>query len=123
MKLVLDSTKTPEENATFYFEKSKKAKKKREGIEKILELSKKKLHFEQEEKKEQHLYDALPPKKWYLKFRWFISSDGFLCIGGKDATTNEILIKKHCDTKDLVFHTDLAGSPFFVIKSEGKDII
>ena len=40
-----------------------------------------------------------------------------MCIGGKDATSNELVIKKHTDKEDLVFHTDMAGSPFFVIKN------
>ena len=43
-------------------------------------------------------------------------------IGGRDATSNEIVIKKHTDADDLVLHTDMAGSPFFVIKSEGRKI-
>ncbi len=43
-----------------------------------------------------------------------------MVIGGRDATTNEILIKKHTDKEDLVFHTDMAGSPFFVIQLKGK---
>lgn len=122
MKLLLDTTKSLEENATVYFEKSKKAKRKLEGIEKTIELTKKKLLQEKEIQKEQKVYLTPPQKKWFMKFRWFISSDGFLCIGGKDATTNEIIIKKHMEKGDLVFHTDLAGSPFFVIKAEGKEI-
>ncbi len=122
MKLILDTAKTLEENAAFYFEKAKKAKKKIEGINKILENTKKKVMYQEEEKKEQRVYDAIPQRKWYMKFRWFISSDGFLCIGGKDATTNEIIIKKHAEKGDLVFHTDLAGSPFFVIQAQMKEI-
>ena len=53
-----------------------------------------------------------------------MSSEEFLCIGGKDATSNEIIIKKHTEKEDLVFHTDMAGSPFFVIKNgqEAKEI-
>ncbi len=41
-------------------------------------------------------------------------------IGGRDATSNEIIIKKHAEKEDVVFHTDMAGSPFFVVKTEGK---
>lgn len=122
MKLILDTTKTLEENAALYFERSKKAKGKLKGIAASIALSQKKLKYEVVEPKEQKKYLEPPQKKWYMKFRWFISSDGFLCIGGRDATTNEILIKKHCEKGDLVFHTDLAGSPFFIIKSEGKEI-
>ncbi|MHC1637518.1 MAG: NFACT family protein, partial [Candidatus Nezhaarchaeales archaeon] len=30
------------------------------------------------------------PRHWYERFLWFKSSDGFLVIGGKDATQNEV---------------------------------
>jgi len=77
--------------------------------------------IEEEEKLEvKKVEKAKPEKKWYEKFRWFTSSEGFLCIGGRDATTNEIVIKKHTNPDDLVFHTEIPGSPFFVIKTEGK---
>ncbi|MFT4311763.1 MAG: NFACT RNA binding domain-containing protein [Candidatus Woesearchaeota archaeon] len=61
-------------------------------------------------------------REWYEKFRWFYASNGMLVIGGRDATTNEIVIKKHTQTGDLVFHTDMAGSPFFVIKADSQQI-
>tara|TARA_Y100000034_G_scaffold97773_1_gene119522 strand:+ start:1130 stop:3061 length:1932 start_codon:yes stop_codon:yes gene_type:complete len=60
------------------------------------------------------------PKKWYEKFHWFNTSNGLLAVGGRDATSNEILVKKHLEVRDLVFHTSLAGSPFFVLKG-GQD--
>ena len=56
-------------------------------------------------------------RKWYEKFRWFESSDGFLVIGGRDATSNEIVVKKHVEPNDVVFHADVQGAPFFVIKN------
>jgi predicted ribosome quality control (RQC) complex YloA/Tae2 family protein len=88
------------------------------NIKKLKELEEKKdkLAAEEEEK--------LPERKkeWYEKFRWFISSKGFLVLGGRDATSNEIVIKKHTEANDLVLHTDMAGSPFFVIKSDKKTI-
>ena len=64
-----------------------------------------------------------PRKKWYEKFRWFNSSDGFLIIGGRDAATNEIIFKKYLDPYDLVFHTNFPGSPLVIIKNpENKEI-
>src|SRR3989344_3646027 len=127
-RLALDLTKGIEENAAVYFEKAKKAKKKIEGAEAALNESLKKIK-ELEGKKEKQVLekakqDKLKERKaeWYEKFRWFISSEGFLVIGGRDATSNEVVIKKHLDANDLVLHTDMAGSPFFVIKSGGKQI-
>lgn len=121
MRLNLDIRKSLEKNASAYFEKAKKDKKKLEGAKKIVEKYKKKLSSLEEERIEKKVVVKKKIKKdWYEKFRWFFSSDGFLVIGGRDATTNEIVIKKYTDKDDLVFHTDMAGSPFVVIKREGK---
>ena len=128
MRLVLDLTKNIDENAAYYFERAKKVKKKIEGAEEALNASMKKLKEIElakekatlEKTKEAKLKER--KKEWYEKFRWFVSSEGFLLIGGRDATSNEVVIKKHTESNDLVFHTDMAGSPFFVIKSENKKI-
>ncbi|MBU1202019.1 MAG: DUF814 domain-containing protein [Nanoarchaeota archaeon] len=124
MKITLDFRKTVEENAADYFEKAKKSKKKLEGAKKALQKSLERLR-ETEEKAvliEQPKIKKIKKSEWFEKFRWFVSSDGLLVIGGRDATTNEIVIKKYTEKGDLVFHTDMAGSPFVVIKSEGKKI-
>ena len=125
-RLVLDLTKSIDENAAAYFEKAKKIKKKAEGAEKALNESIRKLH-EFGLKREKMLLEKSKQEKsrerkseWFEKFRWFISSEGFLVIGGRDATSNEIVIKKHSAPDDLVFHTDMAGSPFFIVKGEGR---
>ena len=127
-KLTLDLTKSIDENAAVYFEKAKKIKKKIEGAEAALNENLKKLK-ELESKKEKLQLERSRQEKikerkheWYEKFRWFISSEGLLVIGGRDATSNEVVIKKHTDANDIVFHTDMAGSPFFVVKSEGRQI-
>ncbi|MGM5485134.1 MAG: NFACT RNA binding domain-containing protein [Nanobdellota archaeon] len=123
MKITIDLDQTVEQNASDYFDKAKRMKKKLEGARTALEKSKEKLEKkEEEEPAEEEERTILRKKQWYEKFRWFFTSEGFLCIGGRDATTNEIVVKKHTDKDDLIFHTDMAGSPFFVIKSEGKEI-
>ena len=125
MKVELFLDKSVEENASVYFEKSKKLKKKIKGALEAVEVHKNKLKkLEKEKAREKEDYEKNKEvklkKEWYEKFRWFFSSENFLVIGGRDATTNEIVIKKHTDKNDIVFHTDLAGSPFFVIKTENK---
>lgn len=125
MKLTLDLSKSPEQNSAMYYEKAKKAKRKLEGAEKALAESRKKLEKliqkkQLEEEKVQKSAAKSREKKWYEKFRWFMSSEGMLVVGGRDATTNEIIIKKHTNPDDVVFHTDMAGSPFFVVKAEDK---
>lgn len=129
MKVVLDMRKSVEANAAAYFEKAKKARRKFEGAKAALgrlqqrlqqlalEKAKAEKSFAVAAEEKEKLSALKSKKEWFEKFRWFTSSEGFLCIGGRDATTNEIIIKKHTDSSDLVFHTELAGSPFFVIKS------
>jgi len=100
----------------------KKQKKKLEGAKQKLKKSQQKLKKEKRKKQKQKKKktETKKEKKWYEKFHWFFSSEGFLCIGGRDATTNEIIIKKYTEKDDIVFHTDMSGSPFFVVKTEGK---
>lgn len=128
MKISLKINKSIEQNTAVFYEKAKKAKKKLEGAKKAIRVSRQKLIL-LEEKKEKDLekiqkkVQKKPEKKqWFEKFRWFYSSEGFLCIGGRDATSNEIVIKKHTDNDDVVFHTKIEGSPFFVIKTQGKKL-
>ncbi len=125
-EITLDITKNIEKNAEVYFNKSKRAKKKLAKTIKAIERLKKKKkvidekqQIEQQEQ-EQKLKIEQREKLWYEKFHWFISSEGFLVVGGRDATSNEIVIKKHTNPKDIVFHTDAPGSPFFVIQTKGK---
>ena len=89
MKIALDVSKSLEKNAEKYFEKAKKARKKIEGAKEAVERIKKKLEtaMKKEEKElEKEKNKPAPRKKhWYEKFRWFITSDGFLVVGGRDA--------------------------------------
>ena len=55
-------------------------------------------------------------QEWYEKYRWFFTSAGRLAIGGRDAQSNSIIVKRHLDPGDTVYHADLFGSPFFVLK-------
>lgn len=59
-------------------------------------------------------------RRWYEKFHWTYSRDGFLLLGGRDAITNELLLKRHTSSNDLVFHADIVGAPFVVLKTNGK---
>ena len=132
MKITLDIKKSIEQNASDYFEKAKKLKKKLSGAKEVIaeqekkleklkkemnaEIEKEKLKKEKEEIKKQRQKE----KAWYEKFHWFFTSEGFLAIAGKDATSNEIVVKKHAEKGDLIFHTEEPGSPFLVLKCKGK---
>ena len=59
-------------------------------------------------------------KEWYERYRWFITTDGLLAIGGRDASSNSAIIRKHLTENDVVFHAEVHGSPFFIIKNTGN---
>ena len=129
MEIKLSLNKDVNQNANFYFEKSKKLKGKIPGIKKTILLTKKEIKdFESQkekylEKQEKDKMIKLHKKKeWFDKFRSTMTSNGFLVVIGKDAVTNEVLIKKHLEDNDLVMHTQAPGSPFGLIK-DGKDKI
>ncbi len=61
-------------------------------------------------------------REWYEKFRWFTSSDGLLVLGGRDAASNEVLVKRHMKQGDVFVHADIHGAPAVVIKAEGKPV-
>jgi len=111
-------------NADKYYSRSKKAEKKLRGAEKKLQETRVKIEEAEKQvtlaKATQRPLAKRRKKEWFEKFRWFRSSDGFLVIGGRDATTNEILIKRHMEPHDLVFHAEILGAPFVLIKTEGK---
>ena len=55
-------------------------------------------------------------KNWYERYRWFFTTDGFLAIGGRDAASNSAVVRKHLEKNDKIFHGDIFGSPFFILK-------
>jgi predicted ribosome quality control (RQC) complex YloA/Tae2 family protein len=126
--ILVDAKSEIPENAEVYYEKAKKAKRKINGVHIAIEKTKKEIEKAKNKKEIEMERVTLPQKrvkkelKWYEKLRWFLSSDGFLVIGGRDANSNEILVKKYMDNNDIYFHSDIHGAPSVVIKSEGKEI-
>lgn len=129
----LNLRRTLFENAAIYYERGKKAKQKSAGVLTALEGSRRKLREIEKRIHEAELIKTKPEevvkellkrkvkhKEWYEKFRWFTSSDGFLVVAGKDAVSNEVLVKKHAAAEDPVFHAEITGAPFVVVKTEGK---
>lgn len=128
IKISIDSKLPIPENAEVYYEKAKKAKRKIDGALIAINNTKKQLKV-MEDKRDVAMENIMVPQKrvkkelkWYEKLRWFISSDNFLVIGGRDAGTNEAVVKKYLDNNDIYLHSDIHGASSVVIKTEGKDV-
>ena len=98
------------------------AKKQSGAIPEIERLQKKtkkqlvQLQNKSEKEKELVTYSEIRKKNWYERYRWFFTSDGNLAIGGRDSSSNSSIIRKHLEKNDKVFHADIFGSPFFILK-------
>ncbi|MBX8638795.1 MAG: NFACT family protein [Candidatus Thermoplasmatota archaeon] len=53
---------------------------------------------------------------WFEDYRWFVSSEGCLVVGGRDARTNDRLVSKHMSSGDRYAHADIYGAPSTVVK-------
>ena len=107
------------------FDKSKRKSAAISSIEKLKKLTEKKLEKEKKEVKvveESITYSEIRKKNWYERYRWFYTSDGILAIGGRDSSSNTAIIRKHVEKNDKVFHADVHGSPFYILKGSKEEI-
>jgi predicted ribosome quality control (RQC) complex YloA/Tae2 family protein len=100
-----------EQNAGRYYDVIKKFRKKKAGALVAMKnvVVKKKVQRR----------DIIPLKKlWYHRFRWFITSDGIVVLGGRDASQNEELVKKYMAGGDLFVHADVHGASVVIVKGK-----
>ena len=108
-------------NAQVYFSKAKKVKDKSEGArEAVLEterlLKKAKKNEVKRKEKDQVTVIKRAKRFWFERFRWTIIDGMHIFVGGRDAKSNDSLIKKHMRSGDLYFHADLHGAASCVSK-------
>lgn len=120
IEVEIDVTKGVYENAQIKYEMSKKMREKIEGAKKAMEEAKKKLEelnkIDTSEKVRRERKER-KKKFWFENYRWFISSEGNLVIAGKDAKTNEKVVKKYMEDDDIYVHADVHGAPSCIIKA------
>ena len=100
-----------EQNAGRYYDIIKKFRKKKEGALRAMKTT--------QPKKKVQKRDFFPMKKvWYHRFRWFITSDDVVVLGGRDASQNEELVKKYMGGQDLFVHADVHGASVVIVKGK-----
>ena len=105
--------------ASVLFNEAKKQSGAINSIENIKSKTEKKLEKLQnktESEQDIMLITEIRKKNWYERYRWFTTSDGYLVVGGRDAASNSAIVRKHLVKNDKIFHGDIFGSPFFIIK-------
>jgi predicted ribosome quality control (RQC) complex YloA/Tae2 family protein len=127
---------TVPENAEFYYTRAKRAREKTAGAKRALEDTLERLEMA-EAKAQQAQEDgaamveqATAPRDrpvrtrqfWFERFRWTIASDGTLIVGGKDASSNERVVKRYLKERDRYCHADFHGAPSVVVKDPGDGV-
>ncbi len=115
----LDIRLSTQDNASHAYGQAKKSEAKAVGAKQQIEKTKAQLDKLEEtviEPEAQRRIVRVRKKRWYEKFRWFISSDGFLVIGGRDAKSNEHLAKRQMGANDVFLHASMHGAPYVIIK-------
>lgn len=105
--------------ASTLFDEAKRQTNAISAIEEQVKKSEKKLEKisnEKEKALDGVRYSEIRKKEWFERYRWFFTSDGLLAIGGRDSSSNSAIIRKHLEKNDRVFHAEIFGSPFFILK-------
>ncbi|KAL7931078.1 hypothetical protein V8C35DRAFT_311210 [Trichoderma chlorosporum] len=114
---------SPWSNAREYYEERRTAVMKEEKTQlqanKALKSTEQKIAEDLKKglKQEKALLQPIRKQMWFEKFIWFISSDGYLVLGGKDPQQSEILYRRYLRKGDLYCHADIRGAAHIVIKN------
>ena len=119
-KIKINTKSSLQSIASVLFNEAKKQSGAIKSIEDIKSKTEKKLEKIQnktELEQDIMLVTEIRKKSWYERYRWFYTSDGYLVVGGRDAASNSAVVRKHLGKNDKIFHGDIFGSPFFIIKN------
>lgn len=109
-------------NAQAFYDRRKEAQLKAQRVEEAIAKTREQM----EEARAKAVKAAKKPRikatkaMWFEAYRWTLSSDGFQILGGRDARTNDQLVKKHLKDGDRYAHADIHGAPSTVIKDGAK---
>ncbi|XP_066585470.1 ribosome quality control complex subunit NEMF homolog [Prorops nasuta] len=123
MVIDIDLAHTAFANARKYYNQKRSAAKKQqktiESQDKALKSAEKKTKQTLKEVQAIHSINKLRKTYWFEKFYWFITSENYLVIGGRDQQQNELIVKRYLKAGDLYVHADLTGASSIIIKNPG----
>ncbi|CAH0728636.1 unnamed protein product, partial [Brenthis ino] len=120
MMVDIDLSLTAFANARRYYDQKRHAAKKQqktlESADKALKSAERKT---KQTLKEAHTISSITKARktyWFEKFYWFISSDNFLVIAGRDQQQNELLVKRYMRATDVYVHAEVTGASSVLVK-------
>ncbi|KAE8151160.1 telomere recombination-domain-containing protein [Aspergillus avenaceus] len=123
----IDLGLSPWANATQYYDQKKMAAVKEQrtaqSSTKALKSHEKKVTADLKRglKQEKQVLRQTRQPFWFEKFLFFVSSEGYLVLGGRDAMQSEMLYRRHLKKGDIFVHADLEGARPMIVKNRSKD--
>ncbi|GMJ12314.1 embryo defective 1441 [Hibiscus trionum] len=120
-KVEVDLALSAHANARRWYEMKKKQESKQEKTivahEKAFKAAERKTRLQLSQEKTVATITHMRKVHWFEKFNWFISSENYLVISGRDAQQNEMIVKRYMSKGDLYIHADLHGASSTIIKN------
>lgn len=127
LKIDIDLDLSPYANARKYYDEKRSAA---EKVEKTLASSSKAIQATERKvtadlkkglKTEKALLKPVRQALWFEKFFWFISTEGYLVIGGRDVQQTDLLFRRFWKKGDIFVHADLEGAVPLLVKNTTPD--
>ncbi|KAJ5187815.1 hypothetical protein N7449_010809 [Penicillium cf. viridicatum] len=124
----IDLGLSPWANASQYYDQKKQASEKEQrttqSSTKALKSHEKKVTTDLKRglKKEKQVLRQARTPFWFEKFIFFISSEGYLVIGARDAMQSELLYRRYLSKGDIFVHADLEGATPIVVKNRAGSV-
>jgi len=117
---------TAHANAREMYNKYRQAKEKYEktagGMAKAMKAAEsvvqKQLQDAQQKQRRLTTTAAVRKINWFEKFNWFVTSDNYLVLAGRDAHQNELLVKRYLRSGDLYLHADVHGAASCILRAK-----
>ena len=123
LSIDVDLTLTAYANARTYYDQKRTAAEKEtktlQSSAKALKSTERKITSDLKKglKNEKQLLRPVRTPLWFEKFLFFISSDGYLVLGGRDAQQNDIIYKRYFKRGDVYVHADIQGAATIFVKN------
>ncbi|BDA50353.1 probable nuclear export mediator factor Nemf [Coccomyxa sp. Obi] len=88
-----------------------------EANHKALAVADKKVQVQLSKVKAVAAVQQLRKPAWFEKFNWFVTSENYLVVSGRDAQQNELLVKRYLRKDDLYVHADLHGASTTIVRN------
>lgn len=115
---------TAHANARRHYEQQKNASSKMqkavEVTDQTVKTASKKAAIEAKKLENQAMAASIKARRvpfWFEKFHWFISSENYLIVAGRDPQQNELLVKRYMGPADIYMNADLDGAASVVVKN------